>query len=49
MISLDGDLGDRTHDFTTHLGKSINIINIAKFYTQAIYVMTVKEDFESKI
>ena len=49
MISLDGDLGDRTHDFTTHLGKSININNIARFNTKTINVMNVKEDFENKI
>ena len=46
MISLDGDLDDRTHEFTSHLGKSINIHNIAKFNTRTIYVMNANDDFE---
>ena len=49
MISLDGDLDDRTHEFTSHLGKSINIHNISKFNTKTINVMNVKDDFENKI
>ena len=49
MISLDCDLDDRTHEFTSHLGKSINIHNISKFNTKTINVMNVKDDFENKI
>ena len=49
MISLDGDLDDRTHEFTSHLGKPINIHNIARFNTKTINVMNVKDDFENKI
>ena len=37
MITLDGDLDNRTYDFINGLGKSINIHNTTKFYTTKFY------------
>ena len=49
MITLDGDLENRTYDFINGLGKSINIHNTTKFNTKAINIINVKETFENKI
>lgn len=49
MITLDGDLDNRTYDFINGLGKSINIHNTTKFNTKTINIMNVKETFVNKI
>ena len=49
MITLDGDLDDRTYDCINGLCKSIHIHNTTNFDTKTINVMNVKETFENKI
>lgn len=52
IITLDGDMADRTHTFVDYFGKSININNTCKFINKTLHILhgnKALEDFETKI
>ena len=49
IITLDGDMGERTYSFLEQLGTPLNINNTCIFNTSNIKIIAEKEEFQHMI